>query len=58
MKRNRWWDLSVRRNARAWLKYLVVSLVYLLPVFAVTLAITLLAESMQASSQPNFLMLC
>ena len=40
------------------LKYLVVSLVYLLPVFAVTLAITLLAESMQASSQPNFLMLC
>ncbi len=40
------------------LKYLVVSLVYLLPVFGVTLAVSLLTETMQSSSQPNFLLLC
>lgn len=40
------------------LKYLLVSLVFLLPVFVVTLLVSLLAETTQSSSQPNFLLLC
>ncbi|MCJ7511808.1 MAG: DUF4013 domain-containing protein [Anaerolineales bacterium] len=40
------------------LKYLVVSLVYLLPVFLVSLALSLLAGTMQSSSEPSFLLLC
>jgi hypothetical protein len=40
------------------LKYLLVCLVYLLPVFFVIVAVSLMAETMQSSSQPNFVLLC